>query len=147
MGWWLLILAISSGAVAPLQIGINSQLAKTLLHPLQAVLVSFVIGTFGVIALSYAFRVPLPAVMQPLKTPPILLTGGLLGAYMVMSSITAAPRLGAAVFIAASIAGQMMASLLLDHYGIMGYAVQPISAVKVLGVVFVCAGVMLIRGF
>ena len=146
MIWWILILAVLSGAVAPLQVGINSQLAKTMLHPLQATVVSFIIGTLGVTAVSFAFRVPLPNLMQSLQAPPILLTGGLLGVFMVMSAITTAPKLGAAVFIAASIAGQMIASLLMDYYGVMGYVAQPITMTKVIGVVLVFAGVILIRG-
>jgi len=145
MGWWFLFLAFMSGAAAPLQVGINAQLAKIMIHPLQAAVVSFIIGTLGVIAVSFAFRVPLPAV-QSLQTPPILLTGGLLGVFMVMTAITSAPRLGAAVFIAASIAGQMIASLLMDHHGVMGYAVQPVSVSKMIGAALVFAGVMLIRG-
>jgi len=146
MIWWILILAVLSGAVAPLQVGINAQLAKTMLHPLQATVVSFIIGTIGVTAVSFAFRVPLPNLMQSLQAPPILLTGGLLGVFMVMSAITTAPRLGASVFIAASIAGQMIASLLMDYYGVMGYAAQPITLAKIIGVVLVFAGVVLIRG-
>jgi len=146
MSWWILILAVLSGAVAPLQVGINAQLAKTMLHPLQATVVSFIIGTLGVTAVTFACRVPMPALMQSLQAPPILLTGGLLGVFMVMSAITTAPRLGAAVFISASIAGQMIASLLMDYYGVMGYAAQPISLTKILGVLFVMAGVFLIRG-
>lgn len=143
---WILFLAVLSGAAAPLQVGINSQLAKTLLHPMQAVMVAFVIGTLGVTAVNFALRLPLPTLLQTVQTPPILLTGGLLGIFMVISAILTAPRLGAAVFIAASIAGQMIASLLMDHYGVMGYAVQPISLTKVLGVLLVMGGVFLIRG-
>jgi transporter family-2 protein len=140
------MLAVLSGAVAPLQVGINAQLAKTMIHPLQATVVSFIVGTFGVTIVSFFFRVPLPPLMQSLQTPPMLLTGGLLGVFMVMSAITTAPRLGAAVFIAASIAGQMIASLLMDYYGVMGYAAQPISITKIVGVLFVMGGVFLIRG-
>lgn len=146
MNLWFLFVALMSGAVAPLQVGINAQLAKLMVHPLQAAVVSFIIGTLGVIAVSFAFRVPLPPAGQAVQAPPLLLTGGLLGVFMVMTAITSAPRLGAAVFIAASIAGQMIASLLMDHYGVMGYAVQPINLTKMIGVLLVGAGVLLIRG-
>ena len=146
MNLWFLFVALMSGAVAPLQVGINAQLAKLMLHPLQAAVVSFLVGTFGVIVVSFALRIPMPPASQALQTPPLLLTGGLLGVFMVITAITSAPRLGAAVFIAASIAGQMIASLLLDHYGLLGYAAQPISLLKLLGILLVCAGVFLIRG-
>ena len=128
MGWAILILAMLSGAVAPVQVGINSQLAKVMLHPLQAAVVSFIIGTIGVILLSFTCRISLPSFSQSIQTPPLLLTGGLLGVFMVMRAITTAPRLGASLFIAASIAGQMIASLLLDHYGLLGMRLSRLAS-------------------
>jgi transporter family-2 protein len=41
--------------------------------------------------------------------------------------------------------GQMLASLILDHFGIFGYPVQPISLWRVVGVLLLCAGVLLIK--
>lgn len=147
MLWLLLALAVTCGAVAPLQAGINSQLAKVFGHPVQAAVISFIVGTLAISLISFAFRVRVPGPLEVFKVSPILLTGGLLGVYMVMSSITAAPRLGAAVFISASVAGSMLASLLLDHYGIMGYAVKPITMIRCLGGILIVSGVFLVRGF
>jgi transporter family-2 protein len=45
------------------------------------------------------------------------------------------------------LAGQMFASLLLDHFGWLGYPLQPISLGRIAGVVLVCGGVWLIRFF
>jgi transporter family-2 protein len=53
--------------------------------------------------------------------------------------------LGAALMLAASIVGQLAAALVIDHYGLFGGSVIPISATRVLGVVLLAGGVILIR--
>ena len=45
------------------------------------------------------------------------------------------------------IAGQMFASLFLDHFGWLGYQVHPVSGLKMLGVALLLGGVVLIRLF
>jgi transporter family-2 protein len=71
--------------------------------------------------------------------------GGLLGAVYVLTTIILAPKLGAATLIAAVVAGQMMASLILDQYGLVGFPVHPVSALRLLGAALVIAGVVLVQ--
>ena len=49
--------------------------------------------------------------------------------------------------VALIIAGQMTASVLLDHFGWLGYPVQALSGLRLLGVFLLCGGVVLIRWF
>jgi transporter family-2 protein len=56
-----------------------------------------------------------------------------------------APRLGAATLVAALVAGQMVASLLIDHYGWVGFAVHPVNPVRILGAALVVGGVVLVQ--
>jgi transporter family-2 protein len=72
-------------------------------------------------------------------------SGGLLGAVYVVATIVLAPRLGAATLIAAVVAGQMIASVLLDQYGLVGFPVHPLSALRLLGAGLVIGGVVLIQ--
>ena len=72
-------------------------------------------------------------------------TGGLIGAAYVLASIVLAPRLGAATLVAAVVAGQMLSSLILDQYGLVGFAVHPISPIRLAGAVLVIVGVILIQ--
>ena len=72
-------------------------------------------------------------------------SGGLLGAAYIVGTIVLAPRLGAATLIAALVAGQMIASLLVDHYGWVGFAEHPISPLRLAGAVLIVAGVVLVR--
>jgi transporter family-2 protein len=71
--------------------------------------------------------------------------GGPLGALIVLAGATLTPRLGAAAFITAFIAGQVICSLLFDHYGVMNVPQQGLTASRVLGGLMVFAGVMLVR--
>ena len=54
------------------------------------------------------------------------------------------PRLGATVLLALTIAGQMAASLLVDHFGVIGFPQTPVTPARLLGAVLLVAGVMLI---
>jgi bacterial/archaeal transporter family-2 protein len=72
-------------------------------------------------------------------------TGGLLGAFYVLGSIVTAPKLGAATLVAVILAGQAIASLLVDHFGWVGFEEQPISALRIAGVLLLAGGVALVR--
>jgi transporter family-2 protein len=142
----LLLLAVVAGAVLPVQAGINAQLRITLGNPLAATLVSFLIGTIALALVVLVARVPLPSVQGLERAPWWHWTGGLLGAVYVAMMILLAPRLGAATLIAAVVAGQMLSSLVLDHYALVGFAAHPISLQRVIGAALVIGGVALVRG-
>ena len=141
---WFLLLAILTGAILPLQAGVNSQLRGVLGHPVLAAAISFFVGTVALAAYSSVARIPLPSGalgrMQWWHW-----SGGLIGAFYVACAIILVPRLGAATLVAAVVAGQMVASLLLDHYGLVGYPRHSIDLWRVVGAVLVMAGVFLIQ--
>jgi transporter family-2 protein len=142
----LLLLALVAGAVLPVQAGINAQLRITLGNPLAATLASFVIGTVALALVVLGARVSLPPVAALARAPWWHWTGGLLGAVYVAMMILLAPRLGAATLIAAVVAGQMLTSLVLDHYALVGFAAHPVSLQRVVGAALVIGGVALVRG-
>jgi transporter family-2 protein len=143
---FLLLLAVLAGAVLPVQAGINAQLRVTLGNPLAAALVSFLIGTAALGLIQLGARIPLPPLAVLERAPWWHWTGGLLGAVYVGMTIVLAPRLGAATLIAAVVAGQMVTSLLLDHYALVGFAAHPLSLQRILGAALVIGGVALVRG-
>ncbi|MNN89427.1 hypothetical protein D3C81_2072430 [compost metagenome] len=55
------------------------------------------------------------------------------------------PKLGASGFMALALAGQVVASLLLDHFGWFGLAERQVTLPKVFGAVLLIAGVVLIQ--
>ncbi len=54
------------------------------------------------------------------------------------------PRLGAATLLALTIGGQMVAALLVDHYGVIGFPQSPVTPARLVGTVLLVAGVLLI---
>jgi transporter family-2 protein len=70
--------------------------------------------------------------------------GGLIGAVFVASSLVTVRTLGAGGVVAATIAGQLTGSVVIDHFGLLGLSKQPLSAVRVIGIALLAVGVFLI---
>ncbi|HEU4588940.1 MAG TPA: DMT family transporter [Gemmatimonadales bacterium] len=141
----LLALAALAGVLLPVQAGINAQLRRPLGSPLAATFVSFLIGTIAVLLVLLALRPPLALSGAWERSSWWHWTGGLLGAAYVLLSIVLAPRLGAATLIAAVVAGQMITSLVLDQFGLVGFPFHPITPVRIAGAMLIIAGVLLIQ--
>jgi transporter family-2 protein len=140
----LVLVAIGAGLLLPVQAGVNAQLRLGVGGPLPAALVSFVVGSVGLAAVLAALRVPV-ALGRAGSVPWWQWTGGLLGATYVASSIVLAPRLGAATLIASTVAGQMLASLVLDRFGWIGFHPHPLTVPRLVGALLVVAGVVLVQ--
>jgi len=138
------ILAILTGVALPVQAGVNSQLRGALGHPALAATVSFFVGTVALATYVVAARLAVPsgAISRTLWWH---WSGGLIGAFFIACAIILAPRLGAATLVGAVVAGQMLASLVLDHYGLVGYPQHPLNLWRMAGVALVLAGVFLIQ--
>ncbi len=142
--WAYLLFGFAAGAMLPFQFGINAQLAHWLDSPLRATLVSFAVGTLALLAVALVFVRGLPAGDRVSDAPWWVWVGGFLGAFYVLGSVVAAPKLGAATLVAVILAGQAVASLLVDHFGWVGFAEREITAGRVAGVALVAAVMWLI---
>ncbi|MCW2282696.1 transporter family-2 protein [Rhodoblastus acidophilus] len=139
----LSLLAALAGVCTALQAPINAALRGGLNSAVWANVANFIVGLAAILLAAAFLRAPLPSAME--RAPWWAWTGGLLGAAYVGLAIFLAPRLGAAAFIALLIAGQMIASALLDHFGWLGLTQRPLDAARLLGVALVIAGALLIR--
>ena len=147
MVWVYLVFALLAGILIPAQAGVNSQLARTVGHPVTAALVSFVVGAVVLFIYALFLRSTWPVPAALLEPPWWVWTGGLLGAFFVTVAAAFAPKLGAATFISVALAGQMLASIALDHFGLVGFQVRPVNLWRVVGALMVAGGVVLIRKF
>jgi transporter family-2 protein len=95
--------------------------------------------------LALALRDPIPSLATAARIPWWAWSGGLFGAIFIGLGILLVPQLGAAAFIAFLIAGQMIASVALDHFGVLGLPDRPIDLSKLLGIALLIGGVVLIR--
>lgn len=141
----LLLAAVLIGLLLPIQAGANAQLRGSVGDPIATALVSFLVGTVALAALVVVLRIPVPIGVAWQRAPWHYWIGGLLGAIYIAGAVVLAPRLGAATLIAAVVAGQMVASVILDHYGWVGFAPHPITFPRLLGILLVIAGVVLVR--
>jgi transporter family-2 protein len=142
-----MIIALLGGIVLPVQVGLNSILARATGNPIWASSVSFLVGTVGIILYLLAQRQPLPSIAVLSAIPPYAWAGGLLGAFYVTISIIVAPKIGAAMLVCLAIAGQMVAALIMDHYGLLGFPQHSINWGRVAGAIMLIGGVLLMRKY
>lgn len=140
-----LLLAVVAGMSVVVQQVLNANLKAALNSAAWAGLVSYVVGTLCMALLIAALRDPVPSVGMVLRIPWWAWSGGMFGAIFIGLSIYLVPQIGAATFIALLITGQMVASITLDHFGVLGLAVRPIDLSRLIGVALLIAGVVLIR--
>lgn len=139
-----LLLAVAIGAGVALQSGVNAQLRLYLGHPAFAALTNFIVGTIALVVFLLALREPWPTLGAMRSAPAWTWVGGLLGAFYVASAVVVAPKLGASSMFALVIAGQVGMSLLLDHFGWIGFPAHPITLWRVVGALFLVVGVALV---
>jgi len=143
---WVL-LALAAGAMMPTQAAINNKLAAAVDSPVVAAFISFLVGTVALLIYVVASGTPLGSIAAAKDAPPIAWIGGLLGAFFVAAAVTLVPRLGVAMTFSLIIAGQMLVTLVIDHFGLLGVPVKEVSLVRVGGILLITAGVVLIRKF
>jgi|SRR6186713_1831360 len=138
------LLAFVAGMALSIQVGVNSTLRRALDNPGMATLISFVVGTVGLVVYLVVMRSSLPTRAEMASVPSWAWLGGLVGAFYVTTSVIAGPRLGSATFLALIVLGQLLASLVMDHYGWLGFPEHPISTLRIVGAILLFGGVLLI---
>lgn len=144
---FFIILAVLAGMMMPTQAAINNKLASYVESPILSAFISFAIGTLALFLYILATGVPLGNLANAKNAPAIAWLGGILGAFFVASAVILVPKIGVALTFSLIIAGQMLITLLIDHFGWLGVPEKPISLIRVLGVTLITIGVVLIRKF
>ena len=145
--YFFIILAVAAGVVMPMQAAINNKLAISAGSPILAAFVSFVVGTIALLLYILATGVPLENLLSAKDASLIAWTGGILGAFFVAASVTLIPRIGVALTFSLIIAGQMLVTLLIDHFGMLDVPVKTLNLPRILGATLITIGVILIRRF
>jgi bacterial/archaeal transporter family-2 protein len=140
--------ALLAGAVLPIQGAINAQLRADLDAPMAAGAVSFLVATAGIGLLlgGQLASGARPPRIEPLRRMPWWgWLGGAVGATYVTSVFTLIPEIGAAATIALTVAGQQIAAVLVDRFGLFRLPRRRVSALRLVGVGTLLAGVLLIQ--
>lgn len=143
--FWI-VLAFASGAFLPIQAGLNTRMGKAIESPVNASLISFITGAVAVALFSVITKQHM--VWEGLKTAPgYVWFAGILGAFYVTTIILAFPRIGPALTFGLVVAGQMIISILLDHFNIMVAQQHSINIRRMIGILLIIGGVIIVRKF
>jgi bacterial/archaeal transporter family-2 protein len=140
-GLAVLFMAMVGGLIA-LQAPVNAGLGKAT-GSFAAALVSFAIGT-AVLAAIVVVSGKASGVAEASNVEWYYLIGGILGAAYVFTALVTVDTIGAGGVAAATIAGQLTASVALDRLGVLGLEETPLTFERMVGVALLFAGTYLV---
>jgi transporter family-2 protein len=138
-------LALIGGVSVVIQQMLNANLRGELNSAVWSGFMSYVLGLLCMVLLAIVMREPIPAAGVVARIPVWAWSGGLFGAIFIVLSILVAKQLGAATLIALLVTGQMIASIIIDHFGWLGLTQRPIDLPRLVGSILLIGGVILIR--
>jgi bacterial/archaeal transporter family-2 protein len=142
---WI-IMAFLAGSFLPIQAAMNSKLAKTGGSPVHASMISFVIGAVALVI--YILLTSQNISWKGIKEAPTYAwAGGILGAFYVTVIVLAFPKIGPGLTFGLVVAGQLLISMLMEHYQIMGTQQMPISMGRIAGLLLIVVGVIVMKKF
>ncbi len=130
---WIFPFIILGGALQTCGAAMNGQLNKYLVNPYLASAVSFAVITFFFIAVFFALPHPLPTLADLKSLPWWAVFGGLVGAVQVFAGLTLVNRVGAGTFMAITVSSALVASLVIDQFGLFRMDVHAVTPVRALG--------------
>ena len=135
------LMAFAAGLGITLQTTLNAQLAKGIGgDPVAAALFSFTVGAVCVGVYSLVRGEIIPSSIAISTQPWWSLLGGILGSCALLSYVILAPRIGLSALLGLAIAGQILSSLMIDHFGLLGATERPVSLIKLVGTIVMLVG-------
>lgn len=142
MAYWIVILI---GILGGLAVGIQATIAGEMGQKIGGSASSFIIHLGGLIFSGiYLFTRKGENIQNWQSLPWYMLAAGVFGLLLYLSLNVTIPRLGGTYAIILIIAGQLLAGLVIDHYGFFGVAIKQIDITRVLGIALFIFGAYLI---
>lgn len=141
---FLWLLAFVAGALIPVQAAANAALSKSIQNnvPVAALCLFVVAGTVAAAAVLLAGS-PMPTVASLRAAPWWSYVGGFIVAFYVLTITFLAPRLGVGTAISLIVAGQIVAALAIDHFGLLRSPTFPLTPGRLVGAALMAVGVFL----
>jgi bacterial/archaeal transporter family-2 protein len=136
------MLAITAGLFGAVQVAVMGKLGERI-GSLEAVMVAAIVTGLLVLPVLVVARQGVGGLGETLSQPWWMLTGGALGAFIVLSITIAGPKIGTTAVVGLLIAGQLVAATLIDRYGWFGFDRVALDWPRVLGIVLLAAGAAL----
>lgn len=147
MQWLAIVFALLAGAANPFQAGTNAELKTQLSQPLWATVWVYATGLLGVLLVQLFARQPLPGAHQVHAVPWWAWTGGLISILATFAGLMFAQQLGAGVFTGLTITMSVVVSILLDHYGLIGFKQHTASPMRIAGGLLMVLGIWMVSRF
>lgn len=140
--------ALLAGIATAIEPGQNAGLAKSLARPLLAGVVSLVVSIAAIIAaMLVTGQYGVPGMDRLAQVPWWAWLGGLMSAGLTMAQLYISKRIGAATFLGLIVTAGVVTSILLDHFGLVGFKVHEAGLWRILGGVLMIGGVGLVARF
>ncbi|WP_037285493.1 DMT family transporter [Saccharibacillus sacchari] len=136
------LLALLAGAALSFEGAIYAELGKSI-GQVETSFYNFAAGTI-IVGLLWLFFGK-GEISQIKRAPKWSLLGGLLGVVYLTSIVISVPFVGVGVTMVAVIIGQMVMSMVIEHYGWLGSEPTPVNKEKILAVVAMTAALLLIN--
>ena len=134
------IWALLAGAFIPLIGILNARVGRALGEPIYATVIVFFVAILIALFISVAFGKS-SLTTENLQNLAVFDFGaGLIVAFYVISATVLAPKIGVANFIVMAVSSQILFSLMIDHYGLFGAPVKPISMIQLFGAIMMVIG-------
>jgi bacterial/archaeal transporter family-2 protein len=143
----LLILVVIAGILNTIQSGSNATLNKTLHSPMWSVVTVFAVALITSVAAALVHGERFPNIEAITKVPWWAWIGGMFGALYILSMMLAANKMGAAVFMGLTVTLAVITSMVMDHFGFLGFEVHKAGIARVLGGALMVGGVALIAKY
>jgi transporter family-2 protein len=144
MNYMYILFAFLVGLAITVQAGINANLRQAMSSPILAAAISFGSGFVALVLLFMASGSSAPSLDAIKQVSWWKWMGGVMGAVYMITVIVSVPKIGTANLVSLSVAGQLIAAILLDHYGLLGFALHPANSWRLLGVMLIISGVLLV---
>jgi transporter family-2 protein len=141
----LTLLGVAAGVSVTTQQALNSDLRVSLGSASWAAFISYLVGSLTMAVVLLAMREPWVSTAALAKSSVWSWTGGVFGTIYIVVSILLLPHLGAATVVALLVTGQMLGSLVFDHYGLFGLTPHSFDLFRLTGAALLIVAVVLIR--
>jgi transporter family-2 protein len=137
------IWAFAAGALIPLMAILNAGLARAVGGPVQAAVMLFAVGLVSSLLVAATATARIPELTTLARIPFAQFAGGIIVAFYVLSITFLAPRFGVGNAILFAVTAQLLSSAAIDHYGLAGASLRPLTATRLLGLAIVIIGLVL----
>ncbi|MGU3417921.1 DMT family transporter [Methylobacterium sp. D54C] len=140
--------ALLAGIATAIEPGQNAGLAKSLARPLLAGVVSLVVSVAAIcVAMLVTGQYGWPTLERLAQVPWWAWLGGVMSAGLTMAQLSVSARIGAATFLGLIVTAGVVTSILLDHFGLVGFKVHETGLWRILGGALMIGGVALVARF